>query len=66
MNPQYDGGGSVRRAGVGTDHAAEAVSGFFTKFGDRRGKRRGPAPRPHNAPRTARCRRTRTRCAART
>ncbi|OYD06763.1 ammonia-dependent NAD(+) synthetase [Paludifilum halophilum] len=34
MKAQYDIGGFYRLLVVGTDHAAEAVTGFFTKFGD--------------------------------
>lgn len=34
MIAQYTIAGSVHGAVVGTDHAAEAVTGFYTKFGD--------------------------------
>lgn len=34
MIAQYDVAGHYRALVIGTDHAAEAVTGFFTKFGD--------------------------------
>ncbi|MCG4779338.1 NAD(+) synthase, partial [Eggerthella lenta] len=34
MIAQYAIAGEFRGAVVGTDHAAEAVTGFYTKFGD--------------------------------
>ncbi|KEO81379.1 ammonia-dependent NAD(+) synthetase [Tumebacillus flagellatus] len=34
MKAQYDVGAHTRTLVIGTDHAAEAISGFFTKHGD--------------------------------
>ncbi|MBZ1507685.1 NAD(+) synthase, partial [Leuconostoc mesenteroides] len=34
MNVQYGIAGEMHGAVVGTDHAAEAVTGFYTKYGD--------------------------------
>lgn len=34
MNAQYTIAGQLNMLVVGTDHAAEAITGFFTKFGD--------------------------------
>lgn len=34
MKAQYSIAGMTKGVVVGTDHAAEAITGFFTKYGD--------------------------------